>query len=80
MEAGREQDPAISEDEVRDTLLNFDPSGNELFPAEQARIVQLLVERVDVGVDGISIALRTDGLASMMQDLRRPALRRGEAA
>ena len=30
---------------------------DQLFPAEQARIVQLLVERVDVDVDGISIRL-----------------------
>jgi hypothetical protein len=54
---------------------------NELFPAEQARIVQLLVERVDVAEDGISISLRTDGLTSIAQDLRRPsAIRLGEAA
>jgi hypothetical protein len=52
--------------------MELDPLWNELFPAEQARIVQLLVERVDVGVDGISISLRTDGLRSIVQDLRRP--------
>jgi site-specific DNA recombinase len=30
----------------------FDPLWDELFPAEQARIVALLVERVDIGTDG----------------------------
>jgi site-specific DNA recombinase len=43
---------------------------DELFPAEQARIVQLLAERVDVRPDGIDIALRTNGLASLLQNLR----------
>jgi hypothetical protein len=41
-----------------------------LFPAEQARIVQLLVERVDVSETGADITLRVDGLASLIQDLK----------
>jgi site-specific DNA recombinase len=43
---------------------------DELFPAEQARIVQLLIERVDVGVDGADIRLRTEGLTNLVADLR----------
>jgi hypothetical protein len=39
-------------------------------PAEQARIVQLLVERVDVSSDGVDIRLRTEGLANLATDLR----------
>jgi site-specific DNA recombinase len=61
----------ISEAEVREALLRLDPLWDELFPAEQARIVQLLVERVNVGVDGASIRLRTDGLASLAGELGR---------
>jgi site-specific DNA recombinase len=60
----------ITEAEVRDALQELDPVWDELFPAEQARIVQLLVERVDVAESGISIRLRTDGLTSLAQDLR----------
>jgi hypothetical protein len=60
----------ITEAEVREALEWFDPTWEELFPAEQARIVQLLVERVDVGFDGIDIRLRTEGLASLVADLR----------
>jgi len=41
-----------------------------LFPVEQARIVQLLVERVDLSEKGADITLRTEGLASLIQDLR----------
>jgi hypothetical protein len=36
---------------VRDALYRLDSLWEELFPAEQARIVQLLVERVDVSAD-----------------------------
>ncbi|RWB91461.1 MAG: site-specific recombinase, partial [Mesorhizobium sp.] len=49
-----------------------DPLWDELFPPEQARIVQLLVERVDVAVESISIRLRTEGMASLATELRQP--------
>jgi hypothetical protein len=68
--AAREQDAAIGEGEVRAALSDLDLLWNELFPAKQARIVQLLVERVDVNVDGIGIRLRTEGLTSLARDLR----------
>jgi hypothetical protein len=40
-----------------------------LFPAEQARIVRALVERVQVGPAGADIGLRAEGLASLVRDL-----------
>jgi hypothetical protein len=55
---------------VRKGLLDLDPLWGELFPAEQARIGQLLVVRVGVRGDGLSIRLRTEGLNSLVQDLR----------
>jgi DNA invertase Pin-like site-specific DNA recombinase len=68
----------ISEAEVREALERLDPLWDELFPAEQARIVQLLVERVDVSTDGADIRLRTEGLTNLVADLRaiRPEPRR----
>jgi site-specific DNA recombinase len=60
----------ITEAEVREALEQLDPLWDELFPAEQARIVQLLVERVDVQEDGIEIRLRVDGLASVAEDFK----------
>jgi site-specific DNA recombinase len=65
----RASTPGITEAEVRDALVRFDPLWTELFPTEQARIVQLLVERVDVGENGIDITLRTNGLVSLVHDL-----------
>lgn len=59
----------LPEAEVRQALERLDPIWDELFPAEQARIVQLLVERVDLAADGLAIRLRTLGLASLVADL-----------
>jgi hypothetical protein len=42
---------------------------NELFPAEQARIVRLLVERVEIGPGGADIRLRVAGLANIAGEL-----------
>jgi site-specific DNA recombinase len=59
----------LTETDVRSALLEFDQLWNELFPAEQARIIQLLVERVDVGTDGVDIGLRVDGITSLVGEL-----------
>ncbi len=59
-------------DSVRKALADFDRIWNELFPAEQARVVRLLVERVDVREDGIQIRLRTDGLRDVILELQDP--------
>jgi len=76
--AARRSMDDLSEADVRDALQRLDPLWDELFPAEQARVVQLLVERVDVSPDGAAIQLRTEGLTSLVGDLRaaRPERRR----
>ena len=55
--------------DVRTALQEFEPLWNELFPVEQARIIQLLVERVDVGTDGVEIKLRIDGITSLVGEM-----------
>ena len=52
----------------------------ELFPAEQARIVELLVERVDLQPDGIDLRLRIEGLTSLYSELRTSGGSQQEAA
>src|SRR5947207_14767107 len=59
----------LTETEVRAALLEFDPLWNELFPAEQARIIQLLVDRIDVGADGVDIKMRIEGITSLVGEL-----------
>jgi hypothetical protein len=46
----------------------LDPLWDERFPGEQARIVQLLVERVEIAEDGLDIRMRTDGLAGLVRE------------
>jgi len=78
--AARKTDKDLAENEVRSALFEFELLWNELFPAEQARIVELLVERVDLQPDGIDLRLRVEGLTSLCSELRGDASARQEAA
>jgi hypothetical protein len=68
--AAKKATESISETEIRSALISFDELWAELFPAEQARIVQLLVERIDVRTDGIAIRLNIAGLVSLVAELK----------
>jgi len=67
--AAREHNGEITETDARAALQQLDPLWDELFPAEQARIVQLLVERVDIGAQGLDIRLRVDGLHGLAREM-----------
>lgn len=54
------------------TLGDFDKLWASLFPAEQARIVQLLVARVTVGASGLAVDLRHDGIRSLVREMMAP--------
>jgi site-specific DNA recombinase len=69
--AKREGQDDITEREVTVLLADFAAVWNELFPAEQARIVQLLVERVDVQENTLEVRIRAEGLASLVAELRQ---------
>jgi site-specific DNA recombinase len=72
----RSEIEGLSEVDVREALERLDPLWEELFPAEQARIVHLLVQRIDLKADGLELRLRTEGLGHVVQelgDLRRTA-------
>jgi site-specific DNA recombinase len=60
----------LTERQVRDHLHSFTEIWSELFPAEQTRIVHLVVARVEVSPTGADITLKTDGLGTLIQDLR----------
>ena len=60
---------------MRDALCELDPLWDELFPAEQARIIRLLVRRVEIGPGGADIRLRIEGLASLVRDLGAAPMR-----
>ena len=62
-------DPAADAQEVITTLQSIEPVWDELFPAEQARIIQLLVERVTVSPTGLRIEMKTAGMRELIQSV-----------
>jgi site-specific DNA recombinase len=67
--AARSDAEDITESDSRAALQQLDPLWDELFPAERARIVALLVECVDIGMDGLNVRLRVDGLGSLAREM-----------
>ena len=76
--AARGQDRDLVEADARRALGDLDALWAELFPAEQARIVALLVERIDIGPDGFDLRLRIDGLGDLAREMLAGEI--GEAA
>jgi site-specific DNA recombinase len=66
--AARAEQDDVTEDEARGALTQLDTLWDELFPAEQARIVHLLVERVDVRMHGVEVRLRPNGLSGLVRE------------
>ena len=63
---------AFAEADVISALQTFEDVWAQLFPAEQTRIVQLLVRRVTVTSEGLVIDVRTDGVSGVMRDMMAP--------
>jgi hypothetical protein len=70
----------LTESDVRGALLAFEPLWNELFPVEQARIIELLVERVDIRNDRVDIKLRIAGVSSLVSELTDNPINQQDAA
>jgi site-specific DNA recombinase len=67
--AAKSEGADLPEATVREALDRLDPLWDELFPAEQTRIVQLLVQRIDLKPDGLELRLRTQGLGHVVREL-----------
>ncbi|WP_430463519.1 recombinase family protein [Tabrizicola sp.] len=67
-----------SEADAIAALHEFTTLWSQLFPAEQARIIQLLVRRVTVTAAGLEVDIRREGIAGVVRELVAP--RRLEAA
>jgi len=72
IEAAQRECPEIEQPDVVAALAGFDALWESLFPAEQARIARLLVERVTVSSDGMAVDLRTEGLGSVVREMVTP--------
>jgi site-specific DNA recombinase len=67
-----------SEADTIAALHEFNRLWSQLFPAEQARIIQLLVRRVTVTAAGLEVDIRREGIAGVIREMVAP--RRMEAA
>jgi DNA invertase Pin-like site-specific DNA recombinase len=64
------RDDDITEKDVVEALGNMQALWDHLFPAEQARILHLLIAQVLVSTKGVDLRLRTDGLTSLVKALQ----------
>ena len=69
LRAVRAEKPDTPEAAVITALGQFWPLWEALIPAEQARIIRLLVERVVVRSDGIAITLHAAGLGQIAREM-----------
>lgn len=58
-------DRRITLDQVRENLSEFGKMWGELFPHEQHRIVQLIIKRIQVGLDAVNITFQPNGIAEV---------------
>jgi hypothetical protein len=74
----REDRGKAAEADAIEALQDFHALWGQLFPAEQARIIQLLVRRVTVTAAGLEVDIRREGIAGVIREMIAP--RRLEAA
>ena len=73
-------DPTLDEASVIVAMTRLDAIWDQLFPAEQTRIVRLLVEKVIVSPTDLEMRLCANRIERVVLDLRpEPAERRQEA-
>jgi site-specific DNA recombinase len=80
-ENGAAEHTELDEGDVIEALGALEPVWDELYPAEQTRIMRLLIERIDVAPDGISVTLHAAGIRSLVAELadqETPALAASE--
>jgi len=70
--SAKAKDPLADESDVVTALANFDNLWESLFPAEQARIARILINRVTVSPQGLTVDLRTEGLGYIIRDMLAP--------
>jgi hypothetical protein len=62
----------VSEAEAFAALHEFSTLWAQLFPLEQARIIQLLVRRVTVTASGLEVDIRREGVAGVIREMIAP--------
>ena len=69
IEAQRRDGGPMDERAIVAALQRFNDLWDALYPAEQTRIVRLLVDRVTVGPSGMAVDLRNNGIAMLVKEI-----------
>jgi hypothetical protein len=81
IEQAKRLDPALDEAQITVALTRLDAIWDQLFPAEQQRIVRLLVEKVIVSPHDVEVRFRDHGIERLVDELRpRPVAEPDEEA
>lgn len=66
-------DPRLDEAQVTVAMTRLEPIWEQLFPAEQQRILRLLVEQVIVSPTDLEVRFRPNGIQALARELRPPS-------
>jgi hypothetical protein len=75
-----ELDPSLDEAKVTVAMTRLDTIWDQLFPAEQTRIVKLLVEKVIVSPNDLEVRLRANGIERLVLELQPAGVAQPEEA
>ncbi len=75
-----ELDPSLDEAKVTVAMTRLDSIWDQLFPAEQTRIVKLLVEKVIVSPNDLEVRLRANGIERLVLELQPAGVAQPEEA
>lgn len=73
-------DPTLDEAKITVAMTRLDVIWDQLFPAEQSRIVKLLVEKVIVSPNDLEVRLRANCIESLVLELRPEPVKQPEEA
>ena len=73
-------DPTLDEAKITVAMTRLDAIWDQLFPAEQTRIVKLLVEKVIVSPNDLEVRLRANGIERLVLELRPEPVEQQEEA
>lgn len=73
-------DPTLDEAKITVAMTRLDAIWDQLFPAEQTRIVKLLVEKVIVPPNDLEVRLRANGIERLVLELRSEPVEQQEEA
>jgi site-specific DNA recombinase len=69
--ATQAQDKTITENDVRKGLQSIETLWDHLFHNEQARLLHLFIQRIDVAIDGVAVTIRTNGVNDLVRSIKK---------